>query len=121
MAKYTRQAETALRLIKKAGTTCSFQALRSSATSDDKAWKPKRSLTQIDSLYCVVFDDDGETFLNHNISGRTRIVLIAPDVRLKNIDVGDKVLITGEVLNVEKIKQLNPDNEGAILWTLLVR
>lgn len=120
MAKYSRQTETALRLIRKAGTTCSFQALRGDVTSD-KAWKPKRTLTQIDKLYCVIFDDDGETFLNHNIAGRTRIVLIAPDARLTNIDVGDKINITGEVLNVEKIKQLNPDNEGVILWTLLVR
>lgn len=120
MADYSRQRTTALRLIKKSGIICTVQIWRNNSDAD-KAWKPARSMAQIDGLYCVIFDDDGETFVNHNIAGRTRIVMIAPDTRLSNIDVGDKVLISGEILNVEKIKKLDPDNSGAILWTLLVR
>lgn len=126
MADYTRQRATALKLIKRYGTLCVLTTYRNDGKSA-QGWKVDRSEAKVTELPCVVFDDDGETFINHNISGRTRIILLAPDVRVTNVDVGDKVTINAgtpreETLNVEKIKQLNPAAEqGAILWTLLLR
>ena len=116
---YGRNRQSALKLISKFGVSCVLRTDRAVNQNGTPAWKPSRSFTDTSDLKCVIFDDDGETFVNHNVSGRTRIILLAPDTRVTNINVGDKVIVANEVLNVELIKMLNPDASGAILWTLL--
>lgn len=117
---YDSKRALALRLITKFGGVCSL--LRQvTKTTDAPAWRGSRGEETITGVGFVLFDDDGETFLNHNIVGNTRIALLAPDDRISDVSIGDRLILpTKEVVTVDKIKRLDPDTTGAILWTLLV-
>lgn len=118
MADYTRQRQQAVRMIKAKGTT---GVLTHTVYVENAAEPWKAGTIEVETTVdCLVFPDDGETFVNHNISENARIALVAPTPELTQISTGDKLLVGTELLNINLIKSLNPDNSGVILWTLLV-
>lgn len=121
MAKlYDRARNTATRLLTKYGTTCTISQ---TITIDDpnSSWKSTESTIEHTALKCAVFDDDGVLFVDHNITGHVRVLMVEPSSDLTSIGIGDKVtLSSGEVAQVKKYKQINPDLSGAIMWALLI-
>ena len=118
MANYDRQREQAVRMIKAKGTQAVLEVM-TRLGEQDKPWRPTAAGTKHD-VWCVVFADDGETFVDHNITGNVRIALIAPADGLTRIGIGDKLTIKNEVVNINLVKKLDPDASGAILWTALI-
>lgn len=117
---YTRARATASRLITKYGTVCT---IKHETTVDDpnSSWKTTVDTVEYGGLKCIIFDDDGVLFVNHNITGHTRILMVEPTPELTEIYVGDKVVLAnGETVHVKKYKQIDPDQSGVILWALLI-
>lgn len=115
---YTRHRQTAVRLIEKSGTSCVLTLKRRAGIGLNAEFQTREVPTK-----CVVFPDDGVTFVGHNITGNPSIVLCAPVLTggLNEINVGDTISVGIRTLTVEKIKPLDPDQTGAILWTLLAK
>lgn len=118
MADYSRQREQAVRMIKAKGTAAELEVMTRLGETD-KPWRPTATGTKY-PVHCVIFADDGETFVDHNITGNVRIALIAPTDGLTRIGIGDKLTVKGEVTNINLVKKLDPDASGAILWTALI-
>lgn len=115
---YTSKRAQAVRMIERYGTSAVLTQI--SRTADPAAsWKTIETVNAHD-VSVVVFPDDGETFVDHNISGDPRIILMSPQPTLTDVSVGDTVTLAHEVVTVKKIKKLDPDLTGAIIWTLLV-
>ena len=116
---YGRFRDTALNLITKYGMDATL-TLKTTAPDPLHKWKSVETETVM-PIKCVIFDDDGVLFVNHNITGHTRILMVAPNPLLTDINIGDTVkLLTDEVVTVKKFKQINPNLEGVILWALLI-
>lgn len=117
---YDRARSTASRLLTKYGTTCTLSH-ETIVNDPDSSWKSTISVDEYNGLKCAVFDDDGVLFVNHNITGHTRVLMVEPRSDLTDISIGDKVtLSSGEVVSVKKYKQINPDLSGVIMWALLI-
>lgn len=117
---YARARTTATRLISKYGMTCSLdhEVVVNDPTS---SWKSTTTKTTYPNVKGIVFDDDGVLFVNHNITGNPRILMIEPIPELDHISIGDKITFTsGEVVQVKKYKHIDPDQSGVILWALLI-
>ena len=113
---YTRHRQTAQRLIDKFGAPAVITLKRRAGVGLNAEYQTRDVPTK-----AVIFPDDGVTFVNHNITGSPSIVLCAPVLTggLNEINVGDTVSVGIRTLTVKLIKPLDPDQTGAILWTLL--
>lgn len=117
---YARSRATAKRLIAKYGMTCTLEH-ETVINDPTSSWKSTTSKTTYPNVKGIVFDDDGVLFVNHNITGNPRILMIEPVDQLTSVSVGDKVTFTnGEVVQVKKYKHIDPDQSGVILWALLI-
>jgi hypothetical protein len=117
---YARASETASRLLADYGMLCTL--VHETVVDDpDSSWKSTVTKDTYPNVKGIVFDDDGVLFVNHNITGNVRILMIEPIPTLANVSVGDKVtLANGEVVQVKKYKHIDPDLSGTILWALLI-
>lgn len=119
MAIYDKFRDTAIRLVTKYGTVATMKHKTVVAVPNSSY---KSTVTEVDTaIKCIIFDDDGTLFVNHNIQGHTRILVVAPDPALTEIHIGDTVTLpTNEVVQIKQYKDINPDLSGVILWALLI-
>lgn len=116
---YTKYRELSTRLITKYGT--SGTVVRRELIRDPvQAWKSSEQITSV-PVKLLQFDDDGILFVNHNITGHVRILIIAPTTLLTAIEIGDSITYGVNSVTVQKIQKLDPNNSGAILWAVLVQ
>lgn len=115
---YTRHRATALRMIAKYGTDIELTLKRRAGIGLQAEYQTRAVPSK-----GLLFPDDGETFVNHNITGDPSILLCAPVLTggLQEINIGDTVSVGNRILTIHLVKKLDPDQTGAILWTLLVR
>jgi len=114
---YTRYRDIANRLIPKYGTSGTLENTRV-VPDPDKPWN-STPVTTTTAISLIAFPDDGHTFVDHNISGDVRIIMVAPKPTL-SIEIGDKIKYGVNAVTVQKLKKLDPDGSGAILWAALV-
>lgn len=116
---YTKYRSMSTRLITKYGTN-GTHVRRELVRDAVQAWKSTEQIIST-PVKLLQFDDDGILFVNHNITGHVRILIIAPTPLLTAINVGDTVTYGTNSVTVQKIQKLDPDNSGAILWAVLVQ
>lgn len=114
---YARFRDTAKRLIPKYGTVGSIKSIKQTV-DPAQPWKSVATET-ITPIKLLSFPDDNVTFINHNITGDPRILLVAPSDELTAVYIGDIVSYGTQVATVKDFKKIDPDESGAILWVLL--
>lgn len=114
---YTRFRQMATRTIPKWGVNAVIK--QTTLIKDpDKPWLETETVKET-PIKLIQFPDDGTTFVDHNITGNVRILLIAPVAGLE-IAIGDVITYGANVVTAQKYKALDPDGTGAILWAVLV-
>lgn len=116
---YERYRDVAKRLIPKYGTVGSITSTVKTIPDPAQPW----NATYIDNVTPIQlcsFPDDGVLFVNHNITGNVRVLLVAPSAQLTEVFVGDVVKYGTQTAAVKQYKTIDPDGSGAILWALLV-
>lgn len=116
---YAHYRNVAKTMIPKYGTTGMLKQVRAVTPNPAQAWK----VTQLEStlpINLVSFPDDGVTFVDHNITGNVRILLVAPSDLLTSLEIGDTITYGAHTCKVQKYKTIDPDGTGAILWAILV-
>ena len=119
MADYAPKRAQAVKLIARYGVAAQL-TLTVRSDCQTSSWKPDTTQRKI-PVTVVMFADDGETFVDHNITGNVQIALIAPTPELTALNIGDTITLPHSTVKVEKVKALDPDTSGAILWTALVK
>lgn len=114
---YNRFRELANELIPKYGTSGVLTNTRTVA-NPDKPWL-NDVVTTNTNIKLIAFPDDGRTFVDHNITGDVRILMIAPIAGMK-IAIGDTITYGVHTVTTQKLKAMDPDGSGAILWAVLV-
>lgn len=114
---YARFRDAAKRLIPKYGTVGNIKSIKQTA-NPAQPWKSATSETNV-PIKLLSFPDDNVTFVNHNITGDPRILLVAPSDELSAVYIGDIVSYGTQVATVKDFKKIDPDDSGAILWVLL--
>lgn len=114
---YTRFRDMATRVIPKWGVD---GVLHQTHLVKDPA-KPwlETETTTTTPIKLVQFPDDGTTFVNHNLTGNLRILLIAPVAGMV-INIGDTFTYGANKVTAQRFKSLDPDGTGPILWAVLV-
>lgn len=116
---YTRYRDIAQRLIPKYGTVGKLKSTVKTIPDPTKPWQATYIEKEI-PIQLVAFPDDGVMFVNHNVTGNVRILMVAPSEQLTDVAIGNVVTYGKQTASVEKYKTIDPDGSGAILWALLV-
>ena len=116
---YTKYRELSKRLVSKYGRD--GKVIKRQLVKDPaKPWLTTETVTET-NVKLIQFDDDGVTFVNHNITGHVKILIIAPVAGFEELAVGDTITYGIRSVTVQKYKKLDPDDTGAILWAVLVQ
>lgn len=115
---YERYRGIARRLIPKYGTVGTLTETKSIIPDPTKPWNA--TVAEVDtSIHLLSFPDDGVLFVDHNVTGDVRILLVAPKPELQRVTIGAKITFGVTSLLVKKYKAIDPDGSGVILWALL--
>lgn len=114
---YSRYRNLATDKIAKYGTNGVVKNTRT-VPDPDKPWL-NTTVTTETNVKLIAFPDDGRTFVDHNITGNVRILMIAPVAGL-SIAIGDTITYGAQTVTVQRLKDMDPDGSGAILWAVLV-